>query len=69
MVENVTSFDPVLRYRLLGSFNRLMNTFDAAAGNVTPEALDDLRADSDRAMRALARVRIEVDRLAEEQDL
>jgi hypothetical protein len=58
----------VLRQRVTGSFAQFLKTLDAALGTPAPETLDELRNDADRVMRAIARVRLELERLAEEQD-
>jgi hypothetical protein len=63
-----SGFDGVLRERVTESFNQFLKTLDATLSVPKPEALDALRDDADHVMRAIARVRLEIERLAEKQD-
>jgi hypothetical protein len=60
--------DWALRERVTESFDEFLKTLDAALADPTPEVIDALRNDSDRVMRAIARVRLEVERIADERD-
>ena len=56
-----------LRERVKESFDRFLRTLDAAlVEEPTAETLDKLRHDANNVMRAIARVRIEIERVAEE---
>jgi hypothetical protein len=57
-----------LRERVTDNFEQFLKTFDAALSAPGPEALEALHDDADRVMRAIARVRLEIERLAEERD-
>jgi hypothetical protein len=61
-------FNSTLRDRVANSVDRLLEAIDATQDNLTPGNLDQLREDADYAMRAIGRVLLEVERLANEQD-
>jgi hypothetical protein len=61
-------FDWALRDRVTETFDHFLKTLDAVLADPEPETLEALRADADRALRAIARVRLEIERLAEEHD-
>jgi hypothetical protein len=63
-----SGFDWGLRERVTESFDQFLKTLDATLSVPEPEALDALRDDANHVMRAIARVRLEIERLAEEQD-
>jgi hypothetical protein len=56
--------DPSLRSRVESEFRSLLAALDAAVAGPAPETLEQLRMATDRLMRATARVRLEVERLA-----
>jgi hypothetical protein len=58
---------PALSDRIEASFRNLVVALDAVAAAPAPEALDRLRAATDELMRAAARIRLEVERLAQER--
>jgi len=60
-------FDWALRELVTESFSDFLKTLDTALADSAPENIDALRNDSDRAMRAIARVRLELERLADER--
>ena len=66
--DHSDGFDQALRERVIESLDRFVITLDAALADPAPETLDELRDDADRVMRAIARVRLEIERLAEEHD-
>jgi hypothetical protein len=57
-------FDRALRERVAESFGEFLQTLDAALAAPTSEALDEVRRHSDRVLRAVARVRLEAERIA-----
>jgi hypothetical protein len=61
-------FNSVLRDRVTESFDQFLKTLDAALTDPMPERLDALRHDSDGIMRAVARVRLEIEQRLEERD-
>jgi hypothetical protein len=60
--------DLALRERVTESFAGLLTTLDAALTQPTPKMLDKLQADADRTMRAVARIWLEIQRVADERD-
>ena len=63
-----TGPNPTLRDRVANSVELMLASFDSAQERPTPGNLDQLRADADHAMRAISRVLLEVERLANKQD-
>jgi hypothetical protein len=61
-------FDWALRDRVTETFDHFLKTLDAALADPVPKTLEALRHDSDRVMRAVARVRLEIGRISEEPD-
>jgi hypothetical protein len=61
-------FDWGLRDRVTESVEHFLRTLDAALADPVPEGLEALRHDSDRVMRAVARVRLEIERISDERD-
>jgi hypothetical protein len=57
--------DPTLSDRIYGSIHNLTVALDAMFAEASPEALDRLRVATDELMRAAARIRLEVERLAQ----
>ena len=63
MPSEVEGLTPALRNRITAEFNTLMAALDAAAAEPDPETLAELRTATDRLMRAVARIRLEAERL------
>ena len=51
---------PAVRVRVLKAFNALADALDQSAANPSPVAMDNLREAADEAMRAAARVSLEL---------
>jgi hypothetical protein len=66
--DTPVGLDQMLRNRVANTVDQLLRTFDATLLKCTSENLEELRADADRAMRAIARVRLEAERLASLRD-
>ncbi|HEY0524353.1 MAG TPA: hypothetical protein VGD08_13255 [Stellaceae bacterium] len=64
---NRGKFDWALREHVTESVSEFLKKLDTALTDPAPENIDALRNDSDRAMRAIARVRLELERLADER--
>jgi hypothetical protein len=56
--------DLALRHRVEAEFGRLMPALEAAIDEPEPATLEQLRGATDRLMRAVARVRLELEDLA-----
>jgi hypothetical protein len=54
--------DPTVRNRVVEQFPVMTEALDAALANATDETLDNLREATDKLMRALGRVILEVER-------
>jgi hypothetical protein len=62
----VLGLDPVLGSRLSGAVIRFLETFDAARGTTDAAAIDQLCQSSDQLMRAIARMRLAIERSAQQ---
>lgn len=61
--SNPPPVDPALRERIVEQIPIVTDALDAAIAKPTDEALERLREETDKLMRALGRVLIEVERL------
>jgi hypothetical protein len=68
-VAGLADTDRVLASRLTGALIRFVETFEAARRRPDMAAADDLREASDQLMRAVARLRLEIERAAQERRL
>lgn len=62
--DGPSRIDPTLRERIEAEFALLTAAFDAADGNPTPSHLRRLREAADRTMRAVAGLRLAVERMS-----
>jgi hypothetical protein len=60
--SNPPAVDPALRERIMEQIPRVTDALDAAVAKPTDDALEKLREETDKLMRALGRVLIEVER-------
>jgi hypothetical protein len=66
--DRLLGLDPALNSRLAGAMIRFLETFDAARRKADEAAIDDLRQSSDHLVRAIARMRIELERRSHESN-
>jgi hypothetical protein len=64
--DRLLGLDPELNSRLAGAMIRFLETFDAARRKADEAAIDELRQSSDHLVRAIARMRIELERRVHE---
>jgi hypothetical protein len=57
---NERELDPAIRIRALEALKTLSDALDQSAANHAPAAADDLREAADGAMRAVARVMLQI---------
>jgi hypothetical protein len=60
--DRLAILDPALGSRLTGAMIKFLETYDAARRDADAEALDDLVESSDQLMRAIARMRMALER-------
>jgi hypothetical protein len=59
--DHVRGIDPALRQRVIDGMSIVSDTLDAALANPIDSNLDDLHQSTDKLMRALGRVLIEIE--------
>jgi hypothetical protein len=57
---NGSGLDPAIRIRVLEAFKTLNDALDQSAANHSPAATDNLQGAADGAMRAVARLKLEL---------